>query len=125
MIKTAVLQGIRFDYLLTDSWFTCFEVVKFLSTRRIKCHFLGMLKKNATKYIFADKELNFNQILTILKRRKMQRNRKLNCHFYEAIVDFNGISVNFFFCKSLIKQIIADNEQITNMLNLKSLSNGG
>jgi hypothetical protein len=99
MIKTAILQGIRFDYLLTDSWFTCFELVKFISTRRIKCHFLGMLKKGKTKYSFRDKELNFSEILTILKRTKMQRNRKLNCHFYEVVVDFKGIPVKIFFCK--------------------------
>ena len=45
MIKTAIVKGIRFDYLLTDSWFTCFELVKFIETRSIKCHFLGMLKR--------------------------------------------------------------------------------
>ena len=33
---------------------------------------------------------------------------------------FFEIDINF-----LIKQIIADNEQIINILNLKSLSNGG
>ena len=58
-----------------------------------------MLKRGKTKYLFRDKELNFNQILTILKRKKMQRNRKLNCHFYEEIVDFKGIPVKIFFCK--------------------------
>ena len=99
MIKNAILQGIRFDYLLTDSWFTCFEIVKFISTRRIKCHFLGMLKKGNTKYLFRDKSLNFIEILTIMKRKKMQRNRKLNCHFYEAIVELKGIRVKIFFCK--------------------------
>jgi len=58
-----------------------------------------MLKKGKTKYFFKDKELNFSQILTILKRTKMQRNRKLNCHFYEATVNFKGIAVKIFFCK--------------------------
>jgi hypothetical protein len=99
MIKTAILQGIRFDYLLTDSWFTCFELVKFISTRRIKCHFLGMLKRGTTKYLFRGKELNFSDILKILQRSKMHRSRKLNCHFYEAVVDFKGIAVKIIFCK--------------------------
>jgi len=99
MIKTAILRGIRFDYLLTDSWFTCFDLVKFISTRRIKCHFLGILKKGKTKYLFRDKAMNFNEILTVLSRKKMQRNRKLNCHFYEAPVIFKGIEIKIFFCK--------------------------
>jgi hypothetical protein len=99
MIKTAISCGIRFDYLLTDSWFTCFDLVKFISTRRIKCHFLGMLKRGNTTYSFRNKKLNFNQILRILQRSKMQRCRKLNTHFYEATVDFNDVTVKIFFCK--------------------------
>lgn len=32
MIRLAITKGIRFDYLLVDSWFTCFELVKFITT---------------------------------------------------------------------------------------------
>jgi hypothetical protein len=52
MIKTAILQGIRFDYLLADSWFYNFELVKFIATRRIKYHFLGMFKNGSTIFGF-------------------------------------------------------------------------
>jgi hypothetical protein len=100
MLKTTILQGIRFDYLLADSWFCNFELVKFIVSRRIKCNFLGMLKRGTTKYLFRDKMLNFNQILKILQRSKMRRNRKLNCHFYETTLGFNGIPVKIFFCKT-------------------------
>ena len=99
MIKTAILQGIRFDYLLTDSWFTNFELIKFIVSRKINCHFLGMLKRGNTKYLFRDRELSFSEILTIFKRKKMQRNRKLNCHFYETTVVFRDVPVKIFFCK--------------------------
>jgi hypothetical protein len=37
MVRTVIAQGICFDYLLTDSWFTNIELVKFIATRRIKC----------------------------------------------------------------------------------------
>jgi hypothetical protein len=99
MIKTAILRGIRFDYLLTDSWFTNFELIKFIVSRKIKCHFLCMLKKGNTKYLFKDKELNFSEILTILKRTKMQRCKKWNCYFYEATVELKAIPVKIFFCR--------------------------
>jgi IS4 transposase len=36
----------------------------------------------------------------------MQRNRKLNCHFYEVIVDFKGIPVKIFFCKMGKKRLV-------------------
>jgi hypothetical protein len=38
MVRRAISNGIRFDYLLVDSWFTCFALVKFIKTRRIGCH---------------------------------------------------------------------------------------
>jgi hypothetical protein len=101
MIKNAILNGIRFDYLLTDSWFCNFELVKFIATRRIKCHFLGMFKDGTTKYNFNGKELTYNQILNNLKHSvKMQKCRKLNCHYYANIVDFKGVAVKVFFCKT-------------------------
>lgn len=33
MVKHAISQGIRFDYLLADSWFTCTDIVKFIKSR--------------------------------------------------------------------------------------------
>ena len=34
MVKRAILEGIRFDYLLVDNWFTCKELVKIARSRR-------------------------------------------------------------------------------------------
>jgi hypothetical protein len=100
MIRTAIVQDIRFDYLLTDSWFTCFKLIKFIVTRKIKCHFLGMVKSNKTKYNYKGKMLTINQIRDCLKHSKKARaNKKLNCKFYEVEVDFKGISVKLFYCK--------------------------
>jgi hypothetical protein len=100
MVKTAILKGIRFDYLLTDSWFTNFELVKFIATRRIKCYFLGMLKRGNTQYLYKGLLLNFSQLLNRLKRTKMKYHKKINCYSYEAIVNFKGIEVKLFFCRT-------------------------
>jgi hypothetical protein len=99
MIKNAILQGIRFDYLLTDSWFTNFELVEFIATGCSKCHFIGMLKRGNTQYLYNDKLLNFSKILECLKRSKMKYHKKLNCYSYETVVDFKGIRVKLFFCR--------------------------
>ena len=32
MLRKAILEGVRFDYLLVDSWFTCAELLQFSST---------------------------------------------------------------------------------------------
>jgi len=44
MIRFAISKGIRFDYILTDSWFTYFELIKFIVTRHVGCHFIGIGK---------------------------------------------------------------------------------
>lgn len=53
MIKRAIRRGIRFSYVLADSWFTNKEIVQFIHSRHIKCHWLGMIKvgeNGKTKY---------------------------------------------------------------------------
>jgi hypothetical protein len=100
MVRTAIAKGIRFDYLLTDSWFTNFELIKFITARRIKCHFLGRIKNETTKYLFNGRKLTFNGILNILKHsKKSTYDKKLRCWYYEAEVEFNGIKIKLFFSK--------------------------
>jgi len=49
IIRRAIMKGIRFDLVLVDSWFTCFELVQFIVYRRIKCHLIGMIKMGKTR----------------------------------------------------------------------------
>lgn len=101
MIKSAITQGLRFEYVLVDSWFTCFELVKFINTRRIGCHLLGMAKMGICKYLFNGKELNAKQIIDNLRKtKKIKRSKSLNCYYSEVLVDFKGIEVKLFFCKT-------------------------
>jgi Transposase DDE domain len=101
MIRLAITKGIRFDYLLVDSWFTCFELVKFIKTRKVACHFLGMIKMGNTKYSFNENVLSAKQIVEYSKRKKhLKRSRKLGYSYCEVTVDFQGIEVKLFFCKT-------------------------
>lgn len=101
MIQRAIENGVRFDYLLVDSWFTCHELVKFIKTRSIFCHFLGMIKMGNTRYDFEGKQLTSKEIVEILKRKKkIKRSKSLNCWHGEAMVVFQGIEVKLFFCKT-------------------------
>lgn len=38
MLRRAIMEGLRFDYLLVDSWFPCAELLRFIHSRHIKCH---------------------------------------------------------------------------------------
>ncbi|GHT70536.1 hypothetical protein FACS189455_0410 [Bacteroidia bacterium] len=101
MIRLAITQGIRFDYLLVDSWFTCYELVHFIVTRRMGCHFLGMIKAGKTLYGWGGKQLTSSQIVDELRRkRKTKRSKLLSCFYGEAMVDFKGMQVKLFFCKT-------------------------
>lgn len=101
MIRLAITKGIRFDYLLVDSWFTCFELVKFIVSRRIKCHFIGMIKMGKTRYGAFDKSLTAKEIVDLLRRKRMVKRSKLLGYYYaETMVDFKGIPVKLFLCKA-------------------------
>lgn len=101
MIRRAITQGIHFDYLLVDSWFTCYELVKFIKTRRIKCHLVGMIKMGKTNYIYQEKAFSTKQLLEKLRRsKKVKRSKKTGFYYCEALVTMQDIEVKIFFSKS-------------------------
>ncbi len=51
--------------------------------------------------MFKEKELTSKQILQKLRSSKKQkRSKQLNCYYCEAIVNFKGVDVKLFFCKT-------------------------
>jgi len=101
MIKSAIDNGLRFDYVLVDSWFTCFELVDFIKKRRIGCHLLGMAKMGKTKYFLKGKMLTAKEIIHLLRRtKKVKHSKQLCCYYSEVVVDFKGVPVKLFFCKT-------------------------
>ena len=101
MLRRAISAGIQFDYLLTDSWFTNFELIKFIATRKTKCFFLGMVKNGNTQYLLNGKQVTFSGILKNLKHsKKAGEIKKLKCKFYEVQVELKGINIKLFFCKT-------------------------
>lgn len=69
VVRRAISHGISFDYLLVDSWFTCAELVTFITSRHIKCHLLGMVKLGNTKYLTSGKQMTAKTILGVCKKR--------------------------------------------------------
>lgn len=101
MLRTAIGHGIRFDYLLVDSWFTCHELVKFVRSRRIGCHELGMIKMGTTRYGYKGEPRSAKQILELPGRtKKTKRSRATGLYYGEAVVDFKGTGVKLFFSKT-------------------------
>jgi hypothetical protein len=100
MVKYAIKRGIRFDYLLVDSWFTCADFVRLITSRHIKCHLLGMIKLGKTKYHTQWGDLTAKQIIEKLQKKGLTKhNRTLKCTYCTIDVKFAGTTVRLFFSK--------------------------
>ena len=100
MIKRAIRKGVRFSYVLADSWFTNKEIVKFIHSRRIKCHWLGMIKvgeSSRTKYHTSHGDLSAPALVKLGKKLKLQKySRKLKCNYIMFDATFGGVPVRIF-----------------------------
>ena len=90
MVKYAIKRGIRFDYLLIDSWFTCADFVRLITSRHIKCHLIGMIKLGKTKYHTQWGNLTANQIIKKLQKQGLTKhNRTLIANFTLTMMQYN------------------------------------
>ena len=98
MIRRAIRHGVRFDYLLVDSWFTCAELLIFITGRHIKCHLLGMIKMGTTKYKVDGKEKSAKAILSDCQKKKLVKySRRLRCHYCMVDAMLAGRKIRLFF----------------------------
>jgi predicted nucleic acid-binding Zn finger protein len=98
MFWRAISQGVKVDYVLMDSWFTCEAFIK--AVRRVRkqsVHLIGMYKTPKTKFNYLDQRLTHSQIRN--KLGKVKRCRKLKLHYKEAKVDYHGVPIKMFFSR--------------------------
>lgn len=100
MIKRAIRRGMKFSYVLADSWYTTKDIVRFIHSRRRRCHWLGMIKageKSRTKYQTAHGELSASSLVKLGKKLKLQKySRKLKCNYIMYDAEFGGVPVRIF-----------------------------
>lgn len=100
MIKRAIRKGIRFSYVLADSWFTNKEIVRFIHSRHIKCHWLGMIKvgeNSRTKYHTEHGDFTAPALVKLGKKLNLQKySRKLKCNYIKYDAIFGGVPVRIF-----------------------------
>jgi hypothetical protein len=98
MFWRAISQGVKVDYVLMDSWFTCEAFVT--AVKRVKkqtVHLIGMYKIPKTKFNYKGDMLTHSQIRN--KLGKIKRCRKLRLYYKEALVDYNGVPIKMFFSR--------------------------
>lgn len=100
MVKQAIMNGVRFDYLLVDSWFTNSDFVRLITSRHIHCNLLGMIKLGKTRYQTEYGNLTAREIIRKLTARKLCKyNRTLRCTYCTVDARFAGTTVRLFFCR--------------------------
>ena len=100
MVKHAIKRGIRFDYLLMDSWFTNADFVRLITSRHIKCNLLGMIKIGKTRYQTRYGNLTAKEIIKKLHKLGLcKHNATLKCTYCMIDANFAGTAVRLYFCK--------------------------
>lgn len=103
MISRAIKKGVRFRYVLADSWFACKDIIRFIRSRHIKCDYLGMIKvgeNGKTKYSFEGKNYTAPALIKLLTGRGQRKySRKLRSHYIVADVMFADTQVRLFFVR--------------------------
>lgn len=99
MVRRAVRHGIIADYLLTDSWFMCENMMN--EIRKIKkgaIHILSMCKMDKRKYMTGNGEFN---AATLRKKSKhlIKRSKKYRAAYIEMVVEYKGVKVKLFFIR--------------------------
>jgi len=95
MFRRAISHGLKVDYLLMDSWFTCEAFIE--AARKIKnqqVHLIGMYKIAKAKFMYQGKAYTYSQLNNALGRPK--RCRKLGLYYKQAQVTYKGHALTLF-----------------------------
>jgi hypothetical protein len=90
-----VFHGIAVDYVLCDSWFTCYDLLA--AVREKGSHLIGMYKIVKTKFEYRGRKLSYKEILHLAGKEK--RCKKMNLYYKTARVAYGEIPVTLFFSK--------------------------
>ena len=96
MVASAVKQNIKAEYVLADSWFTCWEFVK--TTIENGMTYIGMFSKVKTLFTYRNKKLTYGKIRR-LNQKKTKRNRRFNIYYIRTVVEWNGQYVVLLFTR--------------------------
>ena len=90
-----VFHGISVDYVLCDSWFTCFDLIA--EIRANGSHLIGMYKIVKTKFEYNGRKLSYKEIFHLAGKEK--RCKKMNLYYKTVRVRYGEIPVTLFFSK--------------------------
>lgn len=96
MLGYAVKKGLTADYVLTDSWFACWETVQASINNGLK--FIGMFSKSNTKFTYNKKDMSYKEIRR-LNKKQIKRSKRFNLYYIRTLVYWNGHKVVLYFIR--------------------------
>jgi hypothetical protein len=98
MFYSAIYRGLRVDYVLVDSWFTCDALIQAIrGVKEQTVHLIGMYKFAKTKFEYLGKALTHAEINNALGNPK--RCRSLRYQYKQAKVMYQGMEISLFFSR--------------------------
>lgn len=100
MLHRAWKHGIRAQYLLADSWFTCEKLIK--EVRAIgkgSVHYVGLGKMGNTRYEARGRLHNANELATLYEREESHQCRKYKCLYISLRARLGKQPVRIFLIK--------------------------
>jgi len=100
MLKRADKLGLLVDYVVTDSWFTCIELIKVVRAMlKGTVHFLGMVVMNRHKFEYNGKLYTTSGLIALLERKSSHYSRKFKCRYIDVTVHYQGVEFRLFLIK--------------------------
>lgn len=102
MLKRGVKRGFFADYVLTDSWFCNYNLIKTVKElgKKTGMHLISMTKINTIKYTLASNGKSYNAHELLSKYERSSTNaRSHKAKYIRLPVHYSGIRVNLFFVK--------------------------
>ena len=98
MIKRCVKHGVKFEYVLCDSWFACIEIINFVRSMHGK-DYLGMIKMTKTRYLWRGKSYTARMLAGKLWKSEDKHHRLYGYTYMVADVGLDGKPVRLFFSR--------------------------
>lgn len=99
LIRRARANSVSFEYVLTDSWFVCEKMIRFVIG--IGSNIVGMAKMGKTTYMYNGRKRSAKAIVSSLKRDgKIRMLKRLHMYATDVVVDLKGVPVKLFFFKN-------------------------
>ena len=100
MLRRGWKMGLRAKYVITDSWFTCEQLMACVrGIGKGAMHFVGLAKMGKTRYTVSGRKKNAAELIATYERERGKNCRKYKCRYIQLNGNLGDIPVRIFLIK--------------------------